>query len=76
MTRDSASALETAFHEDVARGDLAGFVALAWRPNQPTKSVVIGRRDVDRDSRVTRDTIFRIASATTWSAIATFHALA
>jgi len=57
-------ALETTFHDDVARGELAGFVALASRPGQPARNVVIGRRDVDRDLAVTRDTIFRIASAT------------
>ena len=57
-------ALEATFRDDVARGDLAGFVALASRPGQPVRNVVIGRRDVDRDLPVTRDTIFRIASAT------------
>jgi len=31
---------------------------------QPVRSVVRGRRDVDRNLPVTRDTIFRIASAT------------
>jgi len=61
---DSNSALETVFHDDVAGSELAGFVALVWRPDRPIRSIVIGRRDVDRDLPVTRDTIFRIASAT------------
>ena len=64
MTTESASTLETTFHEHVARGELAGFVALVCRPGQPIRTIAIGRRDVDRDLPVTRDTIFRIASAT------------
>ena len=63
-TSESASALETAFHEPIARRELAGVVALVWRPGQPIRAITIGRRDVDRDLPVTRDTIFRIASAT------------
>jgi CubicO group peptidase (beta-lactamase class C family) len=64
MTTGSASALETTFHEHVARGELAGLVALVWRPGQPTRTIAVGRRDVDRDLPATRDTIFRIASLT------------
>ena len=64
MTTEAASALETTFHEHVARGELAGVVALVWRPAQPIRRIAIGRRDVERDLPVTRDTIFRIASAT------------
>jgi len=64
MTTAPASALEATLHEHVARGELAGVVALAWRPGQPIRSIVVGRRDVDRDLPVTRDTIFRIASLT------------
>lgn len=59
-----ASSLETTFHEHVVRGELAGLVALVWRPGQPTRGIAIGRRDVGRDLPVTRDTIFRIASLT------------
>src|ERR1051325_332466 len=64
MTTTSAAALETIFHEHVACGELAGGVALIWRPGQPIRSLAVGRRDVDRDLPVTRDTIFRIASLT------------
>src|SRR4051812_20341952 len=64
MTAESASALESTIHEHVARGEMAGVVALVWRPGQPIRSIVIGRRDVERDLPVTRDTIFRIASLT------------
>ncbi len=59
-----ASAFETTLHEHVARGELAGVVALAWRPGQPPRALAVGRRDVDRDLPVARDTIFRIASLT------------
>ena len=64
MTTESASALETTLHEHVTRGELAGLGALVWRPRQSIRTIAIRRRDVDRDLPVTRDTIFRIASAT------------
>jgi len=64
MTTESDPALETTFHDHVVRGELAGLVALVWRPRQPIRAIAIGRRDVERDLPVTRDTIFRIASAT------------
>jgi CubicO group peptidase (beta-lactamase class C family) len=64
MKTESASALETTFHEYVARDEMAGVVALVWRPGEPIRRIAIGRRDVARDLPVTRDTIFRIASAT------------
>ena len=56
--------VEATLHEYVARGEIAGLVALAWRPGQPARCVAIGRRDVQRDLPVARDTIFRIASLT------------
>jgi len=43
---------------------MAGVVALASPPGQPTHATVLGRRDVARNLPVTRDTIFRIASLT------------
>lgn len=64
MTAQSASALEATLLEHVARGELAGLVALASRPGQPTRCIAIGRRDVQRDLPVARDTIFRLASLT------------
>ena len=57
-------AVEATLHEYVARGEIAGLVALAWHPGQPTRCVATGRRDVERDLPVARDTIFRIASLT------------
>src|SRR4051812_24090683 len=64
MTTKPSAALEAAFRDYVARGEMAGAVALVWRPGQAVRGVVIGRRDVDRDLPATRDTIFRIASLT------------
>jgi len=56
--------VEAALHDYVGRGEFAGLVALAWRPDQPTRCFAFGRRDVQRGLPVARDTIFRIASLT------------
>src|SRR5690348_18297749 len=64
MTAPSPSALEVTLHEHVARGEIGGLVAVASRPGQRTRCIAIGRRDVERDLPVARDTIFRIASLT------------
>ncbi|MEZ5284919.1 MAG: serine hydrolase domain-containing protein [Vicinamibacterales bacterium] len=56
--------LEAVFREPLALGHLACVVALAWRPGHPTRSVVLGSRDVERQIPVERDTLFRIASLT------------
>lgn len=56
--------VEATLREYVARGEVAGLVALLWRPGQPTHCIALGRRDLQRDLPVTRDTIFRIASLT------------
>jgi len=60
----TTSPFETTLYEQVAKGELAGAVALVRRPGQPIRDIAIGRRDVGRDVPVTRDTIFRIASLT------------
>lgn len=60
----SATDLEATLQGFVARGELTGLVALAWRPGQPTREIAIGRRDVSRNLPITRDTIFLIASLT------------
>jgi CubicO group peptidase (beta-lactamase class C family) len=64
MMTQSTSAFETTLQEHIDKGELAGAVALVWRRGRPTQVSAIGRRDVDRDLPVTRDTIFRIASLT------------
>lgn len=64
MTTQSASTVEAVLNEYIARGELAGAIALVCRPEQPIGVITIGRRDVHDDLPVTRDTIFRIASLT------------
>lgn len=64
MTPDPTAPLETALAEHVVRQDLAGAAALVWRPGHTVRTVAVGRRDVDTNLPVTRDTIFRIASLT------------
>jgi CubicO group peptidase (beta-lactamase class C family) len=64
MTAQSIASLESSLHEYIARGQMAGVVALISRPGQPVRKLTIGRRDVERDLPIAHDTIFRIASAT------------
>src|SRR5215472_6171178 len=64
MSMPLTPTIEAVLNEHVALGELAGVVALVYRPEQPTRVITIGRRDVHRDLPLTRDTIFRIASLT------------
>ena len=48
----------------VDSGQLAGAAALAWRKGEDIRVVTLGRRDLESDALVERDTIFRIASLT------------
>ena len=47
-----------------AAGDIAGFVTLIWRKGEIAQVNAVGRRDVEADLPMTRETIFRIASMT------------
>ena len=64
MTLPSSDTLEATLQGYISRGEVAGLVAVCSRPAQPTRCIALGRRDVQRDLPVTRDTIFRIASLT------------
>lgn len=64
MTTTPAASFETTLQEHITRGELAGAATLVWREGQPVRVTAMGRRDVERDLPVTRDTIFRIASLT------------
>jgi CubicO group peptidase (beta-lactamase class C family) len=64
MPLQSSPTLEATLQGHISRGELAGLVALAWRPEEPARCIAIGRRDVQRDLPVARDTIFRVASLT------------
>ena len=46
----------------VESGELAGAATLVWRGGKVVQSAAVGRRDLETDLPVTRDTIFRIAS--------------
>ncbi|MBS0332332.1 MAG: beta-lactamase family protein [Proteobacteria bacterium] len=45
-------------------GDLSGFVTLIWRKGEIVQVETVGRRDIEADLPMTRDTLFRIASMT------------
>ena len=45
-------------------GDLSGAVTLIWRGGQEVQFQALGKRDIEADLPMTRDTIFRIASMT------------
>jgi CubicO group peptidase (beta-lactamase class C family) len=64
MSTQSVATFEAVLNEHIVRGELAGVVALVFRPGQPTGLIAVGRRDLERDLPVSRDTIFRIASLT------------
>ncbi len=48
----------------VDTGELSGAVTLIWRDGEELQFQAIGRRDIEADLPMTRDTIFRIASMT------------
>src|SRR5215208_4397193 len=58
------NAMAAAITPSVAAGDLAGAAALAWRKDEGIRTAMVGRRDLDSDAPIERDTIFRIASLT------------
>ena len=45
-------------------GELAGAVTLVWRDGRVVQTCAVGRRDIESDLPMTRDTLFRIASMT------------
>ena len=56
--------IPTALQAVVDAGDLSGFVTLVWRKGEIVRADAIGRRDIEADLPMTRDTLFRIASMT------------
>lgn len=49
-------------HDAVATGDIPGVVCLVWRRGELLQLDAVGLRDIEAQSPVKRDTIFRIAS--------------
>src|SRR5213082_1511726 len=58
---DSTHAILNSF---VHSGELAGAATLVWRDGRIVEAVCAGWRDIEASAPMTRDTIFRIASAT------------
>src|SRR5262245_6167868 len=55
------AAVETAIKRYVDAGELAGAAMLVWRDGA-ARTICVGRRDLETQRPVERDTIFRIAS--------------
>ncbi|SAL09229.1 serine hydrolase domain-containing protein [Caballeronia telluris] len=56
--------LTGALQRFVDSGDVAGIVTLAWRHGEIAHADTLGWRDLDTQTPMTRDTLFRIASMT------------
>jgi CubicO group peptidase (beta-lactamase class C family) len=48
----------------VDAGDLSGFVTLIWRKGEIAQLNILGKRDIEQNQPMARDTLFRIASMT------------
>jgi CubicO group peptidase (beta-lactamase class C family) len=48
----------------VDAGDLSGIVTLVWRDGEDVQFNAVGKRDIEHNKPMTRDTLFRIASMT------------
>ena len=58
-------AAETAAMQGVVdAGDLSGMVTLVWRDGEEVQLNTLGKRDIENNKPMTRDTLFRIASMT------------
>ena len=53
-----------ALQKVVADGDLSGIVTLVWRKGEIVQAETLGRRNIEADLPMQRDTLFRIASMT------------
>ena len=61
---DRLVALTPALQKYVDDGDLSGAVTLVWRRGAEAHFAAVGKRDIERNLPMTRDTLFRIASMT------------
>ncbi len=70
MSREAAGSdaflnrMSLALEGAVARGDPPGAVTLLWRDGKIVQAAALGKRDIERDLSMQRDTLFRIASMT------------
>jgi CubicO group peptidase (beta-lactamase class C family) len=62
MTKESS--IHAAINRYVEAGELAGAAALVWRDGHVVLTATVGKRDLQSELPVERDTIFRLASMT------------
>ena len=64
LSAERLAAIPPALKAVCGAGDLSGFVTLIWRKGEIAQINIIGRRDIENDLPMERDTLFRIASMT------------
>jgi CubicO group peptidase (beta-lactamase class C family) len=64
FSADKLAAIPPLLQGVVDGGDLSGVVTLVWRNGEDVQFNAIGKRDIENDKPMTRDTLFRIASMT------------
>jgi CubicO group peptidase (beta-lactamase class C family) len=64
FNRDKLAQIGPALQGVVDNGLLSGAVTLIWRGGEIADVTTVGRRDIEADLPMTRDTLFRIASMT------------
>jgi CubicO group peptidase (beta-lactamase class C family) len=64
FTTEKLAAMGPALQAISDAGDLSGLVTLIWRGGEIAQLNIIGKRDIERDLPMERDTLFRIASMT------------
>src|SRR5215472_4724980 len=64
FNQDKLGAIAPALKAIVDGGDLSGFVTLTYRRGEIAQLNILGRRNIEENLPMTRDTLFRIASMT------------
>ena len=64
FNQDKLGAIAPALKAIVDAGDLSGFVTLTFRRGEIAQLNILGRRNIEENLPMTRDTLFRIASMT------------
>jgi CubicO group peptidase (beta-lactamase class C family) len=64
MDKEKLAAVGPLLQGVVDNGDLSGVVAMVWRKGEILRLDTIGKRDIENDKPMQRDTLFRIASMT------------
>jgi CubicO group peptidase (beta-lactamase class C family) len=61
---EGLAAVAPAMQGVIDAGDLSGVVSLVWRKGEEVQLNTLGKRDIENNKPMTRDTLFRIASMT------------